>query len=190
MEAFLISISTVALAEIGDRTQLLALLLATRFRQPAPILAAIACAAVANHIMAALVGIWIGDRLNTVVLDGAVGAGMIVMAAWMLKPEKPEDEQTISGQRGVFVTTLITFFVAELGDKTQIATVAMAAHFPNPVMVVIGTTLGMLIADVPAVFVGDRFSKKIPMKLVHSIAAAMFAVMGVLALLQVDTWIK
>ena len=106
-------------------------------------------------------------------------------------PDKIEEEETqVANQLGVFGATLVTFFLAEMGDKTQIATVAMAAHFPNPVIVVIGTTLGMLIADVPAVFVGDRFFKKIPMKLVHLIAAAMFAVMGVLALLQVDTWIK
>ena len=178
MEAFLISISTVALAEIGDRTQLLALLLATRFRQPAPILAAIACAAVANHIMAALVGIWIGDRLNTVVLDGAVGAGMIVMAAWMLKPEKPEDEQDISGQRGVFLTTLITFFVAELGDKTQVATLALAAGYHNLPAVVAGATLGMLLANAPVVIVGKLFAARLPLRAIRYAGSAILVLVG------------
>lgn len=113
------------------------------------------------------------------------------MAVWTMIPDKIEEEETrVANQLGVFGATLVTFFLAEMGDKTQIATVAMAAHFPNPIMVVVGTTLGMLIADVPAVFVGDRLSVNIPMKLVHSIAAAMFALTGVSALLKIDTWIK
>ena len=113
------------------------------------------------------------------------------MAVWTMIPDRIEEEETQAAKHlGVFGATLVTFFLAEMGDKTQIATVAMAANFPNPVMVIIGTTLGMLIADVPAVFIGDRFSKKISMKLVHSIAAAVLALMGVLALLKIDTWIK
>jgi putative Ca2+/H+ antiporter (TMEM165/GDT1 family) len=118
-----------------------------------------------------------------------VGLSFLGMAVWTMIPDNIEEEETqVAKHLGVFGATLVTFFLAEMGDKTQIATVAMAAHFPDPVMVVMGTTLGMLIADVPAVFVGDRFSRSISMKLVHSIAAAMFAVMGLLTLLQVDTW--
>lgn len=181
----------VALAEIGDKTQLLAFVLAARFKKPFPIIAAILCATIVNHGLAGAVGTWITAVLSPQTLRWVVGASFIGMAVWTMIPDKIEDEETkVAGHLGVFGATLVTFFLAEMGDKTQIATVAMAAHFPNPVMVVIGTTLGMLIADVPAVFVGDRFSKKIPMKLVHSIAAAMFAAMGILTLLQVDTWFK
>jgi len=191
MEALLTSMGVVALAEIGDKTQLLAFVLAARFKKPLPIIAAIFCATVVNHGLAGAVGAWITSTLTPETLRWIVGFSFIGMAIWTMVPDKIEDEETqVANHLGVFGATFVTFFLAEMGDKTQIATVAMAAHFPSPVMVVIGTTLGMLIADVPAVFVGDRFSKKIPMKLVHSIAAAMFAVMGALALLKVDTWIN
>jgi putative Ca2+/H+ antiporter (TMEM165/GDT1 family) len=191
MEALLTSMGVVALAEIGDKTQLLAFVLAARFKKPIPIIAAILCATLVNHGLAGAVGAWITSMLTPDVLRWVLGASFLGMAVWTMVPDKIEEEETqVANHLGVFGATLVTFFLAEMGDKTQIATVAMAAHFPNPVMVVIGTTLGMLIADVPAVFVGNRFSNKIPMKLVHSIAAAMFAVMGVLALLQVDTWFK
>ena len=181
----------VALAEIGDKTQLLAFVLAARFKKPLPIIAAIFCATIVNHGLAGAVGSWITSMLTPETLRWVVGGSFLGMAVWTMIPDKIEEEETkIASHLGVFGATLVTFFLAEMGDKTQIATVAMAAHFPNPVMVVIGTTLGMLIADVPAVFVGDRFSKKIPMKLVHSIAAAMFAVMGLFALLKVDAWFK
>ena len=191
MEALLTSTGVVALAEIGDKTQLLAFVLAARFKKPLPIIAAIFCATLVNHGLAGALGAWITSVLTPEVLRWVVGVSFLGMAIWTMIPDKIEEEETqVANQLGVFGATLVTFFLAEMGDKTQIATVAMAAHFPNPVMVVIGTTLGMLIADVPAVFVGDRFSKKIPMKLVHSIAAAMFAAMGVLALLQIDTWTK
>ncbi|MBL7091588.1 TMEM165/GDT1 family protein [Acidovorax sp.] len=191
MEALLTSMGVVALAEIGDKTQLLAFVLAARFKKPLPIIAAIFCATIVNHGLAGAVGAWITSTLTPETLRWVVGLSFIGMAIWTMIPDKIEEEETqIANHLGVFGATLVTFFLAEMGDKTQIATVAMAAHFPSPVMVVIGTTLGMLIADVPAVFVGDRFSNKIPMKIVHSIAAAMFAAMGVLALLQVDTWIK
>ena len=187
----LTSTGVVALAEIGDKTQLLAFVLAARFKKLLPIIAAIFCATLVNHGLAGALGAWITSVLTPEVLRWVVGVSFLGMAIWTMIPDKIEEEETqVANQLGVFGATLVTFFLAEMGDKTQIATVAMAAHFPNPVMVVIGTTLGMLIADVPAVFVGDRFSKKIPMKLVHSIAAAMFAAMGVLALLQIDTWIK
>ncbi len=180
----------VALAEIGDKTQLLAFVLAARFKKPLPIIAAILCATLVNHGLAGALGAWITSMLTPEVLRWVVGVSFLGMAVWTMIPDKIEDEEThVANHLGVFGATLVTFFLAETGDKTQIATVAMAAHFPNPLMVVIGTTLGMLIADVPAVFVGDRFSKKIPMKLVHSIAAVIFAIMGVLTLFKVDFYL-
>ena len=185
------SAGVVALAEIGDKTQLLAFVLAARFKKPVPIILAIFCATVVNHGLAGALGAWITAVLTPETLRWVVGVSFIGMAIWTLVPDKIEDEETkVASHLGVFGATLVTFFLAEMGDKTQIATVAMAAHYPSPVMVVIGTTIGMLVADVPAVFIGDRFSKKIPMRLVHSIAAAMFAVMGAVALLKVDTWVK
>ncbi len=191
MEALFTSMGVVALAEIGDKTQLLAFVLAARFKKPIPIIAAIFCATIVNHGLAGALGAWITSMLTPDVLRWVLGVSFLGMAVWTMIPDKIEEEESqVAKHLGVFGATLVTFFLAEMGDKTQIATIAMAAHFPSPIMVVIGTTLGMLIADVPAVFVGDRFSKKIPMKLVHSIAAIMFAVMGVLALLQVDTWFK
>ncbi|WP_422015011.1 TMEM165/GDT1 family protein [Roseateles sp.] len=187
MEALLMSTGVVALAEIGDKTQLLAFVLAARFKRPVPIILGILAATIVNHSMAGALGAWITSVLSPATLRWVVGLGFLGMAVWTLIPDKIDDEDTqVKGRWGVFGTTLIAFFLAEMGDKTQIATVAMAAHYPNPVLVVVGTTLGMLIADVPAVFVGDRFAKKIPMRLVHGIAAAMFAAMGVFALLKLD----
>ena len=184
MEALLISTGIVALAEIGDKTQLLAFLLAARFKKPLPIIAGIFCATVVNHGLAGALGAWITASLSPDILRWVLGVSFLGMAAWTLIPDKIEDDEGDRGGRwGVFGATLIAFFLAEMGDKTQIATVAMAAHFPDPVLVVVGTTLGMLIADVPAVFVGDRLSAKIPMRLVHGIAAALFALLGVATLL-------
>jgi putative Ca2+/H+ antiporter (TMEM165/GDT1 family) len=170
MEALLMSTGVVALAEIGDKTQLLAFILAARFKKPIPIIAGILCATVINH--------------GLEVLRWILGASFIGMAIWTMIPDKIEDEETRAAHKlGVFGATFITFFLAEMGDKTQIATIAMAAHYGSPVVVVIGTTLGMLIADVPAVFVGEHMAAKIPMKLVHGIAAALFALLGVATLL-------
>jgi len=184
VEALLISTGIVALAEIGDKTQLLAFLLAARFKKPLPIIAGILCATVVNHGLAGALGAWITASLSPEILRWVLGVSFIGMAVWTLIPDKIEDDEgDMSGRWGVFGATLITFFLAEMGDKTQIATVAMAAHFPDPVLVVVGTTLGMLIADVPAVFIGDRLSAKIPMRLVHGIAAALFAVLGAATLL-------
>jgi Ca2+/H+ antiporter, TMEM165/GDT1 family len=184
MEALLISTGVVALAEIGDKTQLLAFILAARFKKPLPIIAGILCATVVNHGLAGALGAWITTTLRGDTLRWVLGASFIAMAIWTLIPDKIEEEETqVAKHLGVFGATLITFFLAEMGDKTQIATVAMAAKFPNPIVVVMGTTLGMLIADVPAVFVGDRFAAKIPMKLVHSIAAGIFAILGIATLL-------
>ena len=187
MEALLISTGVVALAEIGDKTQLLAFILAARFKKPLPIVAGILVATLVNHGLAGALGAWITSVVSPEILRWVLGLSFIGMAVWTLIPDKIEDEETRAAQRlGVFGATLITFFLAEMGDKTQLATVALAAHYGAPLVVVIGTTLGMLIADVPAVLVGNQFAAKIPLKIVHSIAAAIFAAMGVLALLKVE----
>ena len=184
MESLLVSTGVVALAEIGDKTQLLAFILAARFKKPLPIVAGILVATLFNHGMAGALGAWITATISPEVLRWVLAASFLGMAVWILIPDKIEEEETQVAQRfGVFGATLITFFLAEMGDKTQIATVAMAAHYPDPVLVVAGTTLGMLIADVPAVFAGDKLASKIPMKLVHTIAACIFALLGVATLL-------
>lgn len=185
MEAFLISTGVVALGEMGDKTQLLAMLLAVRFKRPMPIVLGILVATLFNHAAAGAVGGWVASLLGPDVLRWVIGVSFIAMAGWMLIPDKiGEDEGTGNGH-GVFVTTVIAFFLAEMGDKTQIATVALAARYHDLVAVVSGTTCGMLIADVPAVFVGDRLAKAVSMKLVHGIAAAIFAALGVLTLFNV-----
>lgn len=184
MESLFVSTGVVALAEIGDKTQLLAFILAARFKKPLPIIAGILVATLVNHGLAGALGAWITSAISPEVLRWVLGASFIGMAIWTLIPDEIEEGETQVAKRfGVFGATLITFFLAEMGDKTQIATVAMAAHYAQPLMVVIGTTLGMLIADVPAVFVGDKLANKIPMKLVHSIAAGVFALLGIATLL-------
>jgi putative Ca2+/H+ antiporter (TMEM165/GDT1 family) len=184
MEALLVSTGVVALAEIGDKTQLLALVLAARFRKPLPIVAGILVATLFNHGLAGAVGAWITTNVSADVLRWVLGLSFIGMAVWTMIPDKIEEEETqVAHRLGVFGATLVTFFLAEMGDKTQLATVALAAHYATPFVVVMGTTLGMLIADVPAVFVGDRLASRIPMRLVHSVAAAIFAVLGIATLL-------
>ena len=184
MESLLVSTGVVALAEIGDKTQLLAFLLAARFRKPVPIILGILVATIVNHGLAGALGAWITATLAPGTLRWVLGLSFIAMAIWTLIPDEiEEDEMKVAQRFGVFGATLVTFFLAEMGDKTQVATIAMAAHYAQALLVVAGTTLGMLIADVPAVFVGNRFAKKIPMKLVHGIAALVFAVLGVLTLL-------
>ncbi|MGH8050250.1 MAG: TMEM165/GDT1 family protein [Arenimonas sp.] len=187
MEALLISTGVVALAEIGDKTQLLAFILAARFKKPLPIILGILCATIINHGLAGALGAWITTVISPDAMRWILGASFIGMAIWTLIPDKIEEEETqVAKKWGVFGATLITFFMAEMGDKTQIATVALAAHYAAPLIVVIGTTLGMLIADVPAVFVANKFAEKIPMKLVHSIAASIFLVMGLLTSFKVE----
>ncbi|MEJ7932233.1 TMEM165/GDT1 family protein [Ramlibacter sp. AN1015] len=184
MESLFVSTGVVALAEIGDKTQLLAFILAARFKRPAPIIAGILLATLVNHGLAGALGAWITTAVSPSVLRWVLGASFLAMAAWTLLPDKIEEEETrIAGRFGVFGATLITFFLAEMGDKTQVATVAMAAHYGAPILVIAGTTLGMLIADVPAVFVGERLATRIPMRLVHGIAAAIFAALGIATLL-------
>ena len=182
----LISTGVVALAEMGDKTQLLAFLLAARFKKPVPIILGILLATIVNHGFAGALGAWITTLLSPNTLGWILGISFIAMAIWTLKPDEiEEDEAKIAGRFGVFGATTITFFLAEMGDKTQIATVALAANYSTVILVVIGTTLGMMIADVPAVFIGTKFAQKVSMKLVHGIAAAVFAILGVITLLNV-----
>jgi putative Ca2+/H+ antiporter (TMEM165/GDT1 family) len=185
MDSLLVSTGVVALAEVGDKTQLLAFVLAARFKKPLPIIAGIALATLVNHGLAGALGAWITAHVSPPVLRWVLGLSFIAMALWTLVPDKIDgDEQSRFAQRfGVFGTTLVSFFFVEMGDKTQIATVAMAAHYATPWLVVLGTTLGLLIADVPAVYVGDRLAARIPMRLVHGVAAAIFAGLGVATLL-------
>ena len=187
MEALFVSTGVIALAEIGDKTQLLAFILAARFKKPWPIIAGILAATLFNHGLAGLLGAWITTVVSPDIMRWILGGSFIGMAVWTLIPDKIEKEETqIANRLGVFGATFFTFFLAEMGDKTQIATVAMAAHYAAPFWVIMGTSLGMLMADVPAVFVGNQFAAKIPMRLVHAIAAAIFAVMGLMTLFHVD----
>ena len=187
MEAILVSTGVVALAEMGDKTQLLAFILAARFKRPLPIIIGIFLATLLNHGLAGALGTWITTVIGPDILRWLLGMSFIGMAIWTLIPDKIEEEEAhIANKLGVFGATFITFFLAEMGDKTQFATIALAAHYAAPVLVIAGTTMGMLIADVPAVFLGHKFAEKIPMRLVHVIAAGIFAVMGLLTLLQLD----
>ncbi len=187
MESFLVSTGAVALAEIGDKTQLLAFLLAARFKKPVPIVAGILVATLANHGLAGVLGTWIAAAVGPDILRWVLGLSFLAMAVWTMIPDAIEDEETrAAGRLGVFGATLVTFFLAEMGDKTQLATVALAAHYAAPLAVVAGTTLGMLVADVPAVFAGDRLAGRVPMKLVHGIAAALFAALGIAVLFGAD----
>ena len=183
MEAFLISTGVVAFAEIGDKTQLLAFLLAAKFRRPVPIVLGILVATLANHALAAAVGAWIASTLGPEIMRWILGVSFLVMAAWTLVPDKLDDDDAKVGRYGVFLATLVAFFIAEMGDKTQIATVALAARFESVLAVVTGTTFGMMIANVPAVYFGERIAGRIPVRLVHGIAAFIFAVLGVATLL-------
>jgi putative Ca2+/H+ antiporter (TMEM165/GDT1 family) len=184
MEAFLVSTGLVTLAEFGDKTQLLAFLLAARFRKPMPIIAGILFATVLNHALAGALGGWLSTLAHPDILRWMLGLSFIAMAVWTMIPDRmDEDEARIAGGLGIFGATAIAFFLAEMGDKTQVATVALAAHYPSVVAVVVGTTLGMLLANVPAVFIGDRLAGRIPMKLLHGIAALVFAALGIATLL-------
>jgi putative Ca2+/H+ antiporter (TMEM165/GDT1 family) len=183
LEAFLVSTGIVALAEIGDKTQLLAFFLAARFRRPWPIVWGILVATLANHAVAGALGAWVGSLLGPTLLRWGLGLGFLAMAAWMLVPDKLDDADAGHERGGAFVTTLLAFFLAEMGDKTQIATVGLAARFDALVAVVAGTTLGMMIANVPAVLLGDRLAHRVPVRLVHALAALLFAALGVATLL-------
>ena len=187
MYEFLISTAIVALAEMGDKTQLLALLLAARFRKPIPILIAILLATIINHGVSAVIGQWITTVLSPEILLWIVSIGFIAMATWMLVPDQLDDEsENINKWQkyGVFGATFVLFFLAEIGDKTQIATVALAARFDSIFWVTAGTTLGMMLANAPAVFIGNKLADKLPISLIHKIGAAIFFLLGVGALVQ------
>ena len=183
MEAFLVSTSIVALAEMGDKTQLLALVLAARFRKPWPIVWGIFVATVFNHALAGAAGAWITTLIGPQMLRWVLGVSFIAMAVWMLIPDKLEDGDTAEGPRwGVFGTTVVAFFLAEMGDKTQIATVMLAAQYSGWLWVVAGTTLGMMLANAPVVWLGERITRRIPLRTVHVVSAGIFLVLGILAL--------
>jgi len=184
MEAFLVSTGIVALAEMGDKTQLLSLVLAARFRKPWPIVLGILVATLANHGLAGAVGSWVTSMMGPDVLRWVLGVSFIAMAVWMLIPDKLDDEDTDNAPRmGIFLTTVAAFFLAEMGDKTQIATVMLAAQYQTWLMVVAGTTLGMMLANAPVVWLGDAITKRVPLRLVHLVSAVVFAVLGVIALI-------
>jgi len=183
LQIFWVSLVAVTLAEIGDKTQLVAFMLATRFRQPLPIIAGLAVATTLNHVLAGTVGTLLGGWLNPVWLRWITGVGFLTMAAWALIPDRDASEPSWLARYGAFGTTLITFFLAEMGDKTQLATMALAAKFHAFVPVVAGTAMGMLVADVPAVFLGARLQRQLPLHWIRGTAALVFAVLGVLTLL-------
>ena len=182
MEAFLVSTGIVALAEIGDKTQLLAFILAARFRRPAPIILGILVATVANHALAGAVGAWLTTLVGPEALRWILGISFIAMAVWTLVPDTFDEAEAKMAGSSVFGTTFVAFFLAEMGDKTQVATVALAAKYHAFYSVVAGTTLGMMIANVPAVLLGDRIAHRLPVALVHRIAAAIFLILGVMTL--------
>lgn len=182
MEAFLVSTGVVALAEMGDKTQLLALMLAARYRSHLPIVLGIALATVANHALAAAFGGWIASLVGAEAMRWILAVSFLAMAAWVLVPDEADEAGTGRLRLGVFGTTFVAFFLVEIGDKTQIATVALAARYAAFVQVVAGTTLGMMIANVPAVYLGNRLLRRVPMRPLQVLAAALFAVLGVLVL--------
>ena len=187
MEAFLVSTAIVTLAEMGDKTQLLSLVLAARFRKPWPIVLGIFVATLANHALAGAVGSWVTTVLGPQVLRWVLGLSFIAMAVWMLVPDKLDDDGDGAAPRfGVFGTTLVAFFLAEMGDKTQVATVMLAAQYSAYFWVVAGTTLGMMLANAPVVWLGDRLVKKVPIRVVHLVSALIFLVLGLLALFAGD----
>ncbi|MFV0371625.1 MAG: TMEM165/GDT1 family protein [Azonexus sp.] len=183
MNAFLIATGVVALAEIGDKTQLLAFMLAARFRKPVPIILGILVATLANHALAGAVGNWLITLIGPQALRWVLGLSFIAMAAWLLIPDRLDEEDTRFVPHGVFLTTLIAFFLAEMGDKTQIATVALAARYQDFFAIVAGTTLGMLLANVPAVLFGQGISQRLPTRWVHALAALIFCAIGIATLM-------
>jgi putative Ca2+/H+ antiporter (TMEM165/GDT1 family) len=181
LEAFIISTSVVAIAEVGDKTQLLSFLLAAKLKRRMPIILGILVATLANHFLAGYVGVWLASLVSPEALRWIVALSFFAFGAWALRPDKLEDDRNLGGA-GVFVTTLIAFFLVEMGDKTQLATVALAAHYDSLVAVVLGTTLGMMIANIPAVWIGEALAHRVNMKVMRWVAAMLFALLGVLAL--------
>ncbi|HZZ09137.1 MAG TPA: TMEM165/GDT1 family protein [Paraburkholderia sp.] len=184
MQSFLVSTSVVGLAEIGDKTQLLSLVLAARYRKPVPIILGVFAATLINHAASGALGAWLANVLSPTILNWAVVASFAVMAVWILIPDKLDGADAVSTQHpmGVFGTTAVTFFLAEMGDKTQVVTIALAARFHEFFGVVAGTTLGMMLANVPVIYLGHKFADRLPTKAVHILAAVIFVVLGGLAL--------
>ncbi len=189
MDALFTSTAIVTLAEIGDKTQLLAILLATRFRAPLPIILGIFAATVANHFLAALLGASVASLLDGDWFRYLVAASFVAMAAWTLVPDEVDDLDDKPARFGAFLTTLVAFFLVEMGDKTQVATIALGARFDNLIMVTMGTTLGMMLANVPAVFLGHELIERVPLNIVRIIAAFLFLVLGVWLAAQTAGWI-
>ena len=183
MEAFTISTASVAVGELGDKTQLLALILATRLRKPLPIIVGIFVATLANHLIACLVGEWAGTLINPQILRWVIGLSFLAVAAWALIPDKMDDDLHTRGAYGILALTVVTFFVAEMGDKTQIVALALAAKYHDLVSVVAGTTFGMMIVNVPTVLFAEGATKWIPVKRVRVVAAGIYTVLGVLTIL-------
>jgi putative Ca2+/H+ antiporter (TMEM165/GDT1 family) len=190
MESFFVSTGVVALAEMGDKTQLLSLVLAARFRKPVPIILGIFVATAVNHAGAGALGAWIMTTVGADVMRWVLGLGFIAMALWTLVPDKLDDDDATTPSRfGIFATTTIAFFLAEMGDKTQIATVALAARFSADFLsVVVGTTAGMMLANVPVVLLGDRVTRRLPIRTIHRVAAAVFFALGIAALLGLGSF--
>jgi len=184
LEPLLTSTAVVAIGEIGDKTQLLAIVLAAKFKRPVPIILGVLCATMLNHTMASVLGFYAADWLTGTPFRIAVGVAFLVMAGWALIPDKMDDDLKTIGRGGIFLTTLLTFFVVEIGDKTQIATTLLAARFHQITLVTAGTTLGMLIADVPAIFMGEAVTKVVPLRVVRIAAAGIFAMIGAWVLLD------
>lgn len=192
MESFWVSTGIVAVAEVGDKTQLLALILAARFKRPIPIIFGILAASLLNHGLAGALGAWITSTVEPAWLELVLGLSFIAMAIWALIPDQLEECDTkLCGQYGVLGASFVLFFLAEIGDKTQIATIALAAHYGDAIAVVLGTTLGMLIANVPVVLAGDKLLKKVPMKVLRWASAGLFLFMGLVTLvgLSTQTWL-
>lgn len=187
MDAFFVSTGIVALAEMGDKTQLLAFILAAKFRKPIPIILGILAATLLNHGAAGALGTWIPHVLDAAILRWVLGIGFIIMAIWILVPDRLDEGDATFISLGVFGTTVVAFFIAEMGDKTQIATIALAAQYQSFIAVVLGTTFGMLIANAPAVLLGNTFASALPVIWIHRVVAAIFALMGVAILLGVGT---
>ena len=188
-QAFIVSTSVVALAEMGDKTQLLSLILAARYLKPLPIVFGILVATLLNHAMAGALGAWLSSLMRPEVLNWVMAAAFIAMGLWILVPDKlDEDDVAVPKQQmGVFFATVVAFFLAEMGDKTQFATIALAAQYSDVFSVVLGTTLGMMMANAPAVYLGNRFAQRLPTKIIHIIAAIIFIAIG--ALTAVKAWL-
>jgi putative Ca2+/H+ antiporter (TMEM165/GDT1 family) len=186
VEAFLVSTGVVALGEMGDKTQLLAIVLAAAFRKPIPIIFGILVATLVNHAAAGAVGGWVARALGPDMLRWVIGVSFLAMAGWMLIPDKLDEDSGARMARGAFMTTLVSFFLVEIGDKTQIATVALAAKYDALAVVVAGTTVGMMLANIPAVLLGNVAAEKLPVRMVHGVAAVIFALIGVAVLAGVN----